>query len=123
MHRNGYGNANERAEFSHVAFSHVATPLILRYVNSLELGWFVGKASSQTFLSEHAREYLPSRIFVYYSGKNERLEPVPGPPAAVRPRVEEESRRACAPLVLLSGWYLAVGEAGQQASACQPEKA
>lgn len=30
--------------------------------------------SSATQLSEHAREYLPSNIFVYYSGKNERIE-------------------------------------------------
>lgn len=33
-----------------------------------------GKSSSQTYLSEHAREYLPSHVFAYYSGKNERLE-------------------------------------------------
>src|SRR5512133_1937131 len=30
--------------------------------------------SSASFLSEHAAEYLPSNIFVYYSGKNNRVE-------------------------------------------------
>lgn len=30
--------------------------------------------SSATALAEHAREYLPSHVFVYYSGKNERIE-------------------------------------------------
>jgi len=30
--------------------------------------------SSVTQLSEHARQYLPSNVFVYYSGKNERIE-------------------------------------------------
>jgi len=33
-----------------------------------------GKPSSQSQLSKHAREYLPSHVFAYYSGKNERLE-------------------------------------------------
>jgi predicted ATPase len=33
-----------------------------------------GKTSSQSHLSEHAKEYLPSHVFAYYSGKNERLE-------------------------------------------------
>lgn len=33
-----------------------------------------GKPSSQSVLSKHAREYLPSHVFAYYSGKNERLE-------------------------------------------------
>jgi len=33
-----------------------------------------GKPSSQSHLSEHAKEYLPSHVFAYYSGKNERLE-------------------------------------------------
>lgn len=33
-----------------------------------------GKSSSQTYLSEHAKEYLPSHVFAYYSGKNERIE-------------------------------------------------
>ncbi|MCP4353941.1 MAG: AAA family ATPase [Desulfobacterales bacterium] len=33
-----------------------------------------GKRSSATAISEHAREYLPSHVFTYYSGKNERIE-------------------------------------------------
>ncbi|MCP4700397.1 MAG: AAA family ATPase [Gammaproteobacteria bacterium] len=33
-----------------------------------------GKRSSATALAEHAREYLPSHLFTYYSGKNERIE-------------------------------------------------
>jgi predicted ATPase len=33
-----------------------------------------GKPSSQTRLSEHAKEYLASHVFAYYSGKNERME-------------------------------------------------
>lgn len=33
-----------------------------------------GKPSSASQLSEHAREYLPSHIFTYYSGKSERIE-------------------------------------------------
>ena len=33
-----------------------------------------GERSSATQLSEHARKYLPSNVFVYYSGKNERIE-------------------------------------------------
>lgn len=36
--------------------------------------WVDGKAESQGFLVKHAREYLPSNVFVYYSGKNERIE-------------------------------------------------
>lgn len=33
-----------------------------------------GRRSSAKQISEEAREYLPSNIFVYYSGKNERIE-------------------------------------------------
>ncbi len=33
-----------------------------------------GKPSSASQLIEHAREYLPSHIFTYYSGKSERIE-------------------------------------------------
>ena len=33
-----------------------------------------GKRSSASKISEEAREYLPSNIFVYYSGKNDRIE-------------------------------------------------
>lgn len=36
--------------------------------------WLDGKQQSQGFLVKHAREYLPSHIFAYYSGKNERIE-------------------------------------------------
>ena len=36
--------------------------------------WLNGKQESQGFLVKHAREYLPSHIFAYYSGKNERIE-------------------------------------------------
>lgn len=36
--------------------------------------WVDGKQESQGFLVKHAREYLPSHIFAYYSGKNERIE-------------------------------------------------
>lgn len=36
--------------------------------------WVEGKQESQGFLVKHAREYLPSHIFAYYSGKNERIE-------------------------------------------------
>jgi hypothetical protein len=31
---------------------------------------------SATYLSDHAKEDLPSHVFVYYSGKNERIEPL-----------------------------------------------
>jgi len=33
-----------------------------------------GKRSSAKKLADHAREYLPSHIFTYYSGRNERIE-------------------------------------------------
>jgi ABC-type antimicrobial peptide transport system ATPase subunit len=33
-----------------------------------------GKRTTATKLSEEAREFLPSNVFVYYSGKNERIE-------------------------------------------------
>ncbi|HOP39625.1 MAG TPA: hypothetical protein PLI53_01145, partial [Geobacteraceae bacterium] len=33
-----------------------------------------GKTSTAGHLCEHSREYLPSHIFTYYSGKNERVE-------------------------------------------------
>ncbi len=33
-----------------------------------------GARVSASELAEHAREYLPSHVFVYYSGKNERIE-------------------------------------------------
>jgi predicted ATPase len=33
-----------------------------------------GKPSSPTYLSDHAKAYLPAHVFAYYSGKNERLE-------------------------------------------------
>ena len=33
-----------------------------------------GERASATNLAEHAREYLPSHVFAYYSGKNERIE-------------------------------------------------
>ena len=36
--------------------------------------WLDGKQESQGFLVKHDREYLPSHIFAYYSGKNERIE-------------------------------------------------
>jgi predicted ATPase len=36
--------------------------------------WVDGKPESQGFLVKHAREYLPSHVFAYYSGKNERIE-------------------------------------------------
>lgn len=36
--------------------------------------WVDGKSESQGFLVKHAREYLPSHVFAYYSGKNERIE-------------------------------------------------
>lgn len=36
--------------------------------------WVNGKSESQGFLVKHAREYLPSHVFAYYSGKNERIE-------------------------------------------------
>ena len=36
--------------------------------------WVNGEAKSQGFLVKHAREYLPSHVFAYYSGKNERME-------------------------------------------------
>ncbi|MCA8067364.1 AAA family ATPase [Burkholderia sp. AU38729] len=36
--------------------------------------WVNGKSESQGFLVKHAREYLPSHVFAYYSGKNERME-------------------------------------------------
>ncbi len=36
--------------------------------------WLDGKQESQGYLVKHAREYLPSHIFAYYSGKNERIE-------------------------------------------------
>lgn len=36
--------------------------------------WVDGKAESQGFLIKHTREYLPSHVFAYYSGKNERIE-------------------------------------------------
>lgn len=36
--------------------------------------WIDGKQESQGFLVKHAREYLPSHVFAYYSGKNERIE-------------------------------------------------
>jgi len=32
------------------------------------------KKRSATYLSDHAAEYLPSNVFVYYSGKNQRIE-------------------------------------------------
>ena len=36
--------------------------------------WVDGKPETQSFLVKHAREYLPSHVFAYYSGKNERIE-------------------------------------------------
>lgn len=36
--------------------------------------WVDGKKESQGFLVQHAREYLPAHVFVYYSGRNERIE-------------------------------------------------
>ncbi|HEX5337229.1 MAG TPA: AAA family ATPase [Gallionella sp.] len=33
-----------------------------------------GEQRTQGFLVEHAREYLPSHVFAYYSGRNERIE-------------------------------------------------
>jgi hypothetical protein len=33
-----------------------------------------GERLSASYLSDHAKEYLPSHVFVYYSGKNERIE-------------------------------------------------
>lgn len=36
--------------------------------------WVNGKPESQGFLVKHGREYLPSHVFAYYSGKNERIE-------------------------------------------------
>ncbi len=36
--------------------------------------WVDGKPESQGFLVKHAREYFPSHVFAYYSGKNERIE-------------------------------------------------
>ncbi|EHA17206.1 hypothetical protein HAL1_02450, partial [Halomonas sp. HAL1] len=36
--------------------------------------WVDGKSESQGFLVKHARVYLPSHVFAYYSGKNERIE-------------------------------------------------
>jgi predicted ATPase len=36
--------------------------------------WVDGRQESQGFLVKHAREYLPSHVFAYYSGKNERIE-------------------------------------------------
>jgi recombinational DNA repair ATPase RecF len=33
-----------------------------------------GERSTATTLAEHAREYLPSHVFTYYSGKNARIE-------------------------------------------------
>ncbi|CAO1660189.1 AAA ATPase-like protein [Halomonas sp. NYA30] len=36
--------------------------------------WVNGEVETQKFLVKHAREYLPSHVFVYYSGKNERIE-------------------------------------------------
>lgn len=36
--------------------------------------WVDGKAESQKFLVKHAKLYLPSHVFAYYSGKNERIE-------------------------------------------------
>lgn len=33
-----------------------------------------GEPRTQGFLVEHAREYLPSHVFAYYSGRNERIE-------------------------------------------------
>jgi len=40
----------------------------------LPLVWVDGKQETQGFLVKHAREYLPSHVFAYYSGKNERIE-------------------------------------------------
>lgn len=40
----------------------------------LPLVWVNGKAESQGYLARHAREFLPSHVFAYYSGKNERME-------------------------------------------------
>lgn len=36
--------------------------------------WVNGSSESQGFLVKHAKEYLPSHVFAYYSGKNERIE-------------------------------------------------
>ncbi|MEW5786409.1 MAG: AAA family ATPase [Pseudomonadota bacterium] len=36
--------------------------------------WVDGQQQTQAFLVKHAREYLPSHVFAYYSGKNERIE-------------------------------------------------
>ena len=36
--------------------------------------WIDGEQRTQGFLVEHAREYLPSHVFAYYSGRNERIE-------------------------------------------------
>jgi len=36
--------------------------------------WVDDKSESQGFLVKHARVYLPSHVFAYYSGKNERIE-------------------------------------------------
>jgi len=33
-----------------------------------------GESSSAVALAEHAREYLPSHVFAYYSSENERIE-------------------------------------------------
>ena len=33
-----------------------------------------GERSSATALAKHAKKYLPSHVFTYYSGKNERIE-------------------------------------------------
>ncbi|WP_283744729.1 AAA family ATPase [Sideroxydans sp. CL21] len=36
--------------------------------------WIDREQRTQGFLVEHAREYLPSHVFAYYSGRNERIE-------------------------------------------------
>jgi predicted ATPase len=53
---------------------HEITLKANRRIGNRPLVTIDGKASSQSHLSEHAREYLPSHVFAYYSGKNERLE-------------------------------------------------
>lgn len=36
--------------------------------------WVNGQSQTQKYLVNHARELLPSHVFAYYSGKNERIE-------------------------------------------------
>lgn len=69
---------NQPAAFDYTLEYHLRGHEVKLEARTAEQGlpfvWIDGEQRTQGFLVEHAREYLPSHVFTYYSGRNERIE-------------------------------------------------